>query len=95
MTGDMFISGGLCKVSLERLFVCLRPPQCINYVKQSLVLTLALLFMVEVQPVESSAAAELSGDMLFWRPCGIELYSDKSSVIQLLVVCQTNLVLIL
>ena len=53
MTGDMLISGGLCKVSLERLLVCLRPFECINYVEQSLVLTLTLLFMVEVQRIES------------------------------------------
>ena len=49
MTGDMLISGGLCKVSLERLLVCLRPSECIDDVEQSLVLTLVLLFMVEVQ----------------------------------------------
>ena len=53
MTGDMLISGGLCKVSLERLLVCIRPPECINCVEQSLVLTLVFLFMVEVQRIES------------------------------------------
>ena len=42
------ISGGLCKVSLEQLLVFLRPYECINYVEQSLVLTLTFLFMVEV-----------------------------------------------
>ena len=49
MTGDMLISGGLCKVSLERLLASLRPSECINYVEQSLVLTLVFLFMVEMQ----------------------------------------------
>ena len=53
MTGDMLISGGLCKVSLERLLVCLRPSECIDDVEQSLVLTLLFLFMVEVQGIES------------------------------------------
>ena len=53
MTGDMLISGGLCKVSLEWFIVCLRPSECVNYDEQSLVLTLAFLFMVEVQRIES------------------------------------------
>ena len=52
MTGDMLISGGLCKFSLE-LLVCLRPPECKNYVEQSLVLTFVFLFKVEVQRIES------------------------------------------
>ena len=49
----MLISDGLCKVFLERLLVCLRPPECINYVEQSLLLILEFLFMVEVQLIES------------------------------------------
>ena len=48
MTGDMLNSVSLCKVLLEQLLVCLRPLS-VNYVEQSLVLTLAFLFMVEVQ----------------------------------------------
>ena len=52
MTGDMLNSVSLCKVLLEQLLVCLRPLS-VNYVEQSLVLTLAFLFMVEVQWSES------------------------------------------
>ena len=58
MTGDMLISGGLCKVSLELLLVCLRPSECIDNVEQGLVLTLVLLFMVEVQRIESYSRTE-------------------------------------
>ena len=52
MTKDMLISVGLRKVSLERSLACLRPSECIIYVKQSVVLTLAVLFVVEVQWIE-------------------------------------------
>ena len=95
MTGDMLISGDLCWVSLERLFVCLRPSECINYFEQNLQLTLPFLAIVEVQQIESSNTSRTEQRRVVLRPRGIELSRDKSSVtvIQLLVVCQANLVL--
>ena len=93
MTRDVFISDGLCKVSLEWLLV-LSVSIWVNYVEKSLVLILAFLFMVECRELRATTPTELSGDMLFWRPRGIELFRDRSSVtaILLLVVCQANLV---
>ena len=61
---DMLMSDGQCEVFLQRLLVCRRPSECINYVEQGLVLTLAVSFMAEVQQTELQTLAEVSRDML-------------------------------
>ena len=73
------MSSHSCKMSLEWLLVCLHPSECIHYVEQGLVFTLPFLFMVECSELRATTPAELSGEVLFWRPLGKELSRDKFS----------------